>query len=88
LKIVSLSQLVEMAANVPDPITPAHAVAGRNPVLRVQAGEWGHVIRDSADPAAGSPAYDNSFVEFELVCAIDTGTGPTPRWIFRGLVAI
>ncbi len=87
MNIFSLSHLIELAAELPDPIKAVRAEAGYNTVIRLPIRDW-DAVRDGDHPEREFEAHDNPFVEFEVVQWKDTKGGTAPRWVLRGLVAI
>ena len=87
MKIFSLSHLIELAAQLPDPIKVVHAEAGYNAVIRLPLRDW-DAVRDAAHPEREFEAHENPFVEFEIVPWKNTRGVTAPRWVLRGLVAI
>jgi hypothetical protein len=87
VKIYSLSHLLQIARNLPDPQSAQKAHAGYSPVLRVQLDEADGV--GYTDPgeltANGAP---EPYVEFEIMQWTDANGVSRPRWVLRGLVAM
>jgi len=87
LKIFSLSHLIEIAAQLPDPNKAAKAEAGYANVLRLPLLGW-DAVRDADHPEREFEAHKDAFVEFEILPWKDTRGLITPRWVLRGLVAV
>ena len=87
MKLFSLSHLVELAAQLPDPGKAAHAGTGYNAVLRLPIRDW-DAVRDADLPEREFEAHEDAYVEFEVVSWKDTRGVTVPRWVLRGLVAI
>lgn len=87
MNIFSLSHLIELAKELPDPRRAAKAQEGYRPVIRLPIRDW-NAVRDSEDPDREFEAHDNAFVEFEIVMWEDTNGKKSPRWVLRGLVAM
>ena len=87
MKIFSLSHLIELALELPDPAKVLRAETGYNTVLRLPIRNWDAVC-DRDHPERQFEAYEDPFVEFEVIQWKDTKGGTAPRWVLRGLVAI
>lgn len=87
MKIFSLSHMIELATQLPDPAMAANAETGCNTVVRLPVLDW-DAIRDADHPEREFDAHENAFVEFELLQWTDTIGRTFPRWVLRGLVAI
>jgi hypothetical protein len=87
MKIFSLSHLVELAAQLPDPAKAEHAEAGYNDVIRLPIHDW-DAIRDAEHPEREFEAHEDHFVEFEMIPWKNTKGAAASRWVLRGLVAI
>ena len=87
MKIFSLSHLVELAMQLPDPAKAARAEVGYNSVVRLPVRDW-DAVRDAEHPERQFDRHDDAFVEFELIRWKDTQGWSIPRWVLRGLVAI
>jgi hypothetical protein len=87
VKIFSLSHVLELATQLPDPIKTARAEVGYNSVVRLPVLDW-DAVRDAKHPEREFDSHENPFVEFELVQWKDTKGRTFPRWVLRGLVAI
>ena len=87
MKIFSLSHLIEIAAQLPDPNKAAKAEAGYDNVIRLPLLGW-DAVRDADHPEREFEAHKDAFVEFEILPWKDTRGLITPRWVLRGLVAV
>ncbi len=87
MNIFSLSHLVELAKELPDPKQFIGAERGRTAVFRLQIRDWDAVgSKDQADHKFD--AHENAYVEFEIVQWKNTKGVTVPRWVLRGLVAM
>jgi len=86
LKIFSISHLLELSAQLPDP-KQAHAASGYAAVVRLPIRDW-DAVRDADHPERQFEAHDAPYVEFEIVPWKDTRGTTVPRWVLRGLVAM
>ena len=87
MNIFSLSHILELAKELPDPQDAEKAGHGFNRVLRLPLRDWDAVL-DQGHPEREFDAHTNAFVEFELVQWRNTQGLSSPRWVLRGLVAI
>jgi len=87
MKIFSLSHMIELATQLPDPAKAASAETGYNSVVRLPVLDW-DAVRDADHPEREFDAHENPFVEFELLQWRDTIGRTVPRWVLRGLVVI
>jgi hypothetical protein len=87
MKIFSLSHMIELATQLPDPAMAANAETGYNTVVRLPILDW-DAVRDAEHPERKFDAHEDAFVEFELLQWKDTIGRTIPRWVLRGLVAI
>jgi hypothetical protein len=87
LKVFSLSHLIELAAQLPDPSKAAKAEADYANVLRLPLRDW-DAVRDADHPEREFEAHKETFVEFEVIPWKDTRGVIVPRWVLRGLVTI
>ena len=87
MNIFSLSHLIELAKELPDPKKVAQVEDGYSPVIRLPIKDW-NAVRDADHPDREFEAHDNAFVEFEIVLWKDTKGRKFPRWVLRGLVAM
>lgn len=87
MKIFSLSHMIELAKQLPDPTAVLAAERGYNAVVRLPVPDW-DAVRDADHPEREFDAHENPFVEFELIRWKDTRGRTFPRWVLRGLVAI
>jgi len=87
LKIFSLSHLIEVAAQLPDPDKAAKAEVGYANVLRLPIRDW-DAVRDAHHPEREFEAHKETFVDFDVIHWKDTRGVIVPRRALRGLVAI
>ena len=87
MNIFSLTHLIELAAQLPNPLKAEHAEAGYNTVIRLPIRDWDSV-RDGDHPDREFEAHENAYVEFEMLMRKDTQGVSSPHWVLRGLVAI
>ena len=87
MNIFSLSHVVELAKQLPDPKEVVESERGYNRVVRLPLRDWAAVL-DIEHPEREFDAHANAYVEFELVEWKDTRGVSSPRWVLRGLVAI
>ena len=81
MKLFSLSHLMELAKELPDPKT------ARYPVLRLPIRDW-DAVRDADHPDRQFEAHENDYVEFEIIVWKDMKGVSHRRWVLRGLVAM
>jgi hypothetical protein len=79
--------LIELAAQLPNPLEAAQADAGYNAVIRLPIPDWDSV-RDAEHPDREFEAHDNAYVEFEMLMRKDTKGVNSPHWVLRSLVAM
>ena len=87
MNIFSLSHLLELAKDLPDPRAYVATERDRTPVIRLALRDW-DAIRDADNPEREFDAHTNAFVEFEIVQWRNTKGVSSPRWVLRGLVAM
>lgn len=87
MNIFSLSHILELAKELPDPQEAEKSGHGFNRVLRLPLRDWDAVL-DQEHPERKFDAHANAFVEFELLQWRNTQGLSSPRWVLRGLVAI
>ena len=87
MKIFSLSHLLELAKELPDPQHFIHSERHRSSVIRIPIRDW-DAIRDADHPEREFDAHENAYVEFEIVHWKNTKGVSAPRWVLRGLVAM
>jgi hypothetical protein len=87
LNIFSLSHLLELAKQLPDPRLFAQAGQGRSSVVRLPLRDW-DAVQDAAHPDREFEAHENAYVEFEIIQWKNTKGVSAPRWVLRGLVAM
>jgi hypothetical protein len=81
MKLFSLSHLLELVKELPDPKSTQHRV------LRLPIRDW-DAVRDADHPDREFETHENDYVEFEIVPWKDTNGVSNPRWVLRGLVAM
>ena len=87
MNIFSLSHLLELAKELPDPKLFVLGDSHRSSVFRIPVRDW-DAVRDADHPERQFEAHDNPYVEFEIVHWINTQGTSVPRWVLRGLVAM
>lgn len=87
MKIFSLSHIIELSKQLPNPAMAIKPESGYNSVIRLPVLDW-DAVRDAEHPEREFDAHENAFVEFELIRWKDTKGRSIPRWVLRGLVAI
>ena len=87
MNIFSLSHLLELAKELPDPAHFIHRERNRSSVFRIPVRDW-DAVRDANHPEREFDAHDSAYVEFEIVHWKNTKGVNAPRWVLRGLVAI
>jgi hypothetical protein len=87
MNIFSLSHLLELAKELPDPRQFTTQERNRSSVFRVPVRDW-DAVRDADHPEREFDAHEKPFVEFEIVQWKNTKGVSTPRWVLRGLVAM
>lgn len=87
MKIFSLSHIIELATQLPDPVKTSPAAIGYNTVVRLPFLDW-DAVRDADHPERQFEAHEDHYAEFELLEWKDTRGQSVPRWVLRGLVAI
>ena len=87
MKIFSLSHLLELVKELPNPEDFIHAERNRGSVLRIPVRDW-DAVRDADHPEREFDAHENAYVEFEIVQWKNTKGVSAPRWVLRGLVAM
>lgn len=87
MKIFSLSHVLELSRQLPDPATAIKSESGYNAVIRLAVLDW-DAVRDADHREREFDVHENAFVEFELIQWKDTRGRTIPRWVLRGLVAI
>jgi hypothetical protein len=87
MNIFSLSHLLELAKELPDPGRYILAERNRSAVFRIPVRDW-DAVRDANHPEREFDAHENAYVEFEIVQWKNTKGESSPRWVLRGLVAI
>ena len=87
MKIFSLSHLLELAKELPDPNQFINAERNRSSVFRIPVPDW-DAVRDADHPDREFDAHENAYVEFEIVQWKNTKGVSAPRWVLRGLVAM
>ena len=87
MKIFSLSHLVELVKELPDPNDFISAARDRSSVFRVPVPDW-DAVRDADHPEREFDAHENAYAEFEIVQWKNTKGVSAPRWVLRGLVAM
>ena len=87
MNLFSLSHLVDLAKDLPDPAQAAIAESGYTPTIRLPIRDF-DAIRDADHPNRQFEAHEAPFVEFELVRWKNTQGISSPRWVLRGLVAM
>jgi len=86
MKIFSLSHLLELVKELPNPEDFIRAEGNRR-VLRIPVRDW-DAVRDADHPEREFDAHENAYVEFEIVQWKNTKGVSAPRWVLRGLVAM
>jgi len=81
MKLFSLSHLLELAKELPNPAST------RRSVLRLPIRDW-DAVRDADHPDREFDSHENAYVEFEIVHWKDTTGASHARWVLRGLVAM
>jgi hypothetical protein len=87
MKIFSLSHLLELSKELPDPNEFISADRNRSFVFRLPVRDW-DAVRDADHPDREFEAHENAHVEFEIVYWKNTKGVSRPRWVLRGLVAM
>ena len=87
MNIFSLSHLVELAKELPDPNQFINAERNCSSVFRLPVRDW-DAVRDGDHPEREFDEHANAFVEFEIVQWKNTKGVSAPRWVLRGLVAM
>ena len=87
MKIFSLSHLLELAKDLPDPNEFISAEGNRRSVLRISVPDW-DAVRDADHPDREFDAHEDPYVEFEIVHWKNTKGVSAPRWVLRALVAV
>ena len=87
MNIFSLSHLLELVKELPDPEDFIHAERNRRSVFRIPVRDW-DAVRDADHPEREFDAHENAYVEFEIVQWKNTKGVSAPRWVLRGLVAM
>lgn len=87
MKIFTLSHVVELVANLPDPAKFTAAESGYNAVVRIPIPSWDAVL-DADHPERRFDVHEQPFMEFELIQWKDTRGRAAPHWVLRGLVAV
>ena len=85
MNIFSLSHLLELAEQLPDP--RKYQERERSSVIRLPLRDW-DAVRDAKQPNREFEKHENPYVEFEIVYWRDTNGINSPRWVLRGLVAM
>lgn len=81
MKLFSLSHVMELAQELPDP------AKAQRPVLRLPIRRW-DAVRDAKHPDREFEVHENPYVEFEIVDWKDKNGAINRRWVLRGLVAM
>jgi hypothetical protein len=87
MNIFSLSHLLELVKELPDPKQFVNANRGRSFVIRLPVRDW-DAVRDADHPDREFEAHENAYVEFEIIQWKNTKGVSAPRWVLRGLVAM
>jgi hypothetical protein len=87
MNIFSLTHLLELAKELPDPKQFLKTERNRTSVIRLPVRDW-DAIRDADHPDREFDVHENAYVEFEIVEWKNTKDVSTPRWVLRGLVAM
>jgi hypothetical protein len=87
MNIFSLSHLLELANELPDPREFTEVERGRRSVFRLPVRDW-DAVRDADHPDREFDAHENAFVEFEIVQWKNTKGVCAPRRVLRGLMAM
>ena len=87
MKIFSLSHLLELTKELPDPNQFVAAGQTRSSVFRIPIRDW-DAVRDADHPEREFDAHENAYVEFEIIQWKNTKGVSAPRWVLRGLVAM
>jgi hypothetical protein len=87
MNIFSLSHLLELVKELPDPKQFINANRGRSSVIRLPVRDW-DAVRDADHPDREFEAHENPYVEFEIIQWKNTKGVSAPRWVLRGLVAM
>ena len=87
MNIFSLTHLIELVKELPDPSLALHTEDDYSRVIRLPI-EKEHAVRNADHPDRDFEDTDNAFVEFEIVKLKDTQGISFPRWVLRGLVAM
>ena len=87
MNIFSLSHLLELVKELPDPNQFINANRGRSSVIRLPVRDW-DAVRDADHPDREFEAHENPYVEFEIIQWKNTKGVSAPRWVLRGLVAM
>jgi hypothetical protein len=87
MNIFSLSHLLELVKELPDPKQFINANRGRSFVIRLPVRDW-DAVRDADHPDREFEAHENPYVEFEIIQWKNTKGVGAPRWVLRGLVAM
>jgi hypothetical protein len=87
MNIFSLSHLLELVKELPDPKQFINANRGRSSVIRLPVRDW-DAVRDADHPDREFEAHENAYVEFEIIQWKNTKGVSVPRWVLRGLVAM
>lgn len=81
MKIFSLSHIIELSTQLPDPRSAPH------PVVRLPLKDW-DAVRDADHPGRQFDQHENPWVEFERINWKNSRGEDSPRWVVRGLVAL
>jgi hypothetical protein len=87
MNIFSLSHLLELAKELPDPNQFINSERNRSSVFRVAVRDW-DAVRDANHPEREFDSHANAYAEFEIVQWKNTKGVSMPRWVLRGLVAM
>jgi hypothetical protein len=87
MNIFSLSHLLELVKELPDPKQFINANRGRSSVIRLPVRDW-DAVRNGDHPDREFEAHENPYVEFEIIQWKNTKGVSAPRWVLRGLVAM
>jgi hypothetical protein len=87
MNIFSLSHLLELVKELPEPKQFIDANRGRSSVIRLPVLDW-DAVRDADHPDREFEAHENAYVEFEIIQWKNTMGVSAPRWVLRGLVAM
>jgi len=87
MNIFSLSHLLELAKELPDPKQFINAERNRSSVFRIPVRDW-DAVPDPDHPEREFDAHEYAYVEFEIVQWKNTKGVSAPRWVLRGLVAM